>query len=55
MWILCHVPCPTPDGQTARDPYEKRVTGISADMQASAVRHGCRFHQALKGASRSLL
>lgn len=46
MWILFQVPCPTPDGQTARDLYEKRVQGISPEMQASAVRHGCRFHRA---------
>ncbi len=46
MWILFHVPCPTPDGRTARDLYEKRVKWISPEMQASAVRHGCRFHQA---------
>lgn len=46
MWVLFHVPCPTPDSQTARDLYEKRVTGITTDMQASARRHGCRFHRA---------
>ena len=40
------VPCPTPDGQTSRDLYDKRVGWISADMQASARRHGCLFHQA---------
>lgn len=40
------VPCPTPDGQTARDLYDKRVQRISPDMQASARRHGCSFHQA---------
>jgi len=46
MWVLFHVPCPTPDGQTARDLYEKRVTAITPEMQASAVSHGCRFHRA---------
>jgi len=46
MWILFTVPCPTPDGQTARDLYEKRLTWISPEMQASAREHGCRFHQA---------
>ena len=46
MWILFTVPSPTPDGQTARSLYEKRIGWISADMQASARRHGCRFHQA---------
>ena len=46
MWILFQVPCPTPGGQTARDLYDKRVAMITPEMQASAVRHGCRFHQA---------
>jgi hypothetical protein len=46
MWVLFRAPCPTPDGQTARDLYEKRVTGISAAMRASAVEHGCTFHRA---------
>jgi hypothetical protein len=46
MWVLFHVPCPTPDGETARELYEKRVVGITPEMQASAVAHGCRFHRA---------
>jgi hypothetical protein len=46
MWVLFRVPCPTPDGKTAKDLYEKRVTGITREMQESAVRHGCRFHRA---------
>jgi hypothetical protein len=46
MWILFHVPCPTPDGQTAVDLYGKRVTAITSAMQDSARSHGCRFHQA---------
>lgn len=46
MWILFQVPCPTPDGQTARDLYDKRVRMITPEMQASARGHGCRFHQA---------
>lgn len=46
MWVLFHVPCPTPDGQTARDLYDKRVEKITPAMQASARRHGCRFHRA---------
>jgi hypothetical protein len=46
MWVLFHVPCPTPDGQSAADLYNKRVRMITSDMQASAVAHGCRFHQA---------
>ncbi len=46
MWLLFRVPCPTPDGQTARDLYDKRVTGITDAMRASALEHGCRFHRA---------
>jgi hypothetical protein len=46
MWILFQVPCPTPDGQSARDLYEKRVRWITPEMQTSARAHGCRFHQA---------
>src|SRR3954462_12402180 len=46
MWVLFSVPCPTPDGQTARDLYEKRLTWITDDMRASARELGCRFHRA---------
>jgi len=46
MWMLFQVPCPTPDGQTARDLYEKRVVRITPVMQESARSHGCRFHRA---------
>jgi len=46
MWILFMVPCPTPDGRSAKDLYEKRLTWISPAMQESAASHGCRFHQA---------
>jgi len=46
VWILFQVPCPTPDGETAKGLYGKRVTGISPQMQASAEQHGCRFHRA---------
>ena len=46
MWILFHVACPTAAGETARDLYAKRVTGITPQMQASAVEHGCTFHRA---------
>jgi hypothetical protein len=46
MWVLFRVPCPTPDGQTAEDLYEKRVRGITPEMQESAISHGCRFHRA---------
>lgn len=46
MWVLFRVPCPTPDGRTAKDLYQSRVAGISAEMQMSAARHGCTFHRA---------
>ena len=46
MWVIFHVPCPTPDGQTAKQLYEKRLTMITPAMQTSAMEHGCRFHQA---------
>ena len=46
MWILFTVPCPTPDGRSARDLYERRLTWITEDMRASAREHGCRFHRA---------
>ena len=46
MWVLFMVPCPTPDGTTAQDLYQKRVDWISDAMRASAMEHGCRFHRA---------
>jgi len=46
VWVLFHVPCPTPDGQTAQDLYEKRLTWISDEMRASARELGCTFHRA---------
>jgi hypothetical protein len=46
MWMLFMAPCPTPDDQTARDLYQKRVDGITDGMRASAERLGCRFHRA---------
>jgi hypothetical protein len=46
MWVLFQVPCPTKDGQTAQDLYNKRVIGITEAMMASAKSHGCRFHRA---------
>ena len=46
MWILFTVPCPTLEGQTAHDLYDKRVHWISPGMQDSARSLGCRFHQA---------
>jgi hypothetical protein len=45
-WFLFRAPAPTPDGQTARDLYEKRLTWITDEMRASAREHGCRFHRA---------
>ena len=32
MWILFNVPCPTPDGRSAKDLYERRLTWISPEM-----------------------
>ncbi len=46
MWVLFQVPCPTPDGQTAQDLYEKRLTWITDEMRASARVHGCTYHRA---------
>jgi hypothetical protein len=45
MWVLFHVPSPTPDGQSARDLYDKRVAWITDAMRASAREHGCTFHR----------
>lgn len=53
MWILFAVPCPTPDGRSAGDLYEKRVRWISDEMRASARSHGCRFHRAWHAADGS--
>ena len=46
MWVLFMVPCPTPDGRTAQDLYDRRLTWITDDMRASAGELGCRFHRA---------
>jgi hypothetical protein len=46
MWVLFRAPCPTPDGRTAQDLYEKRLTWITDEMRASAREHGCTFHRA---------
>jgi len=46
MWVLFQVPCPTSDGQTAVDLYQKRVRMITSQMKADAVAKGCRFHRA---------
>ena len=53
MWMLFHAPCPTPDGRTARELYEKRITWITDAMRASAVEHGCTFHRAWHAADGS--
>ena len=37
MWVLFQVPCPTPDGRTAEDLYQKRVRMISPEMKALVV------------------
>jgi hypothetical protein len=46
MWVLFRVPCPTPDGRSAKDLYERRIPWIIPEIQASAREHGCRFHRA---------
>ena len=46
VWVMFHVPCPTPDGQTAEDLYRKRIDWISPAMQQSARELGCTFHRA---------
>lgn len=46
MWVLFRVPCPTPDGRTARDLYDKRIRWIDDPMRASARELGCTFHPA---------
>ena len=46
MWVLFRVPCPTPEGRTAQELYQKRVDRIDEAMRASAQEHGCAFHRA---------
>jgi hypothetical protein len=53
IWILFRVPAPTPDGRSARDLYQRRVDGITPEMQASAAEHGCTFHRAWHAADGS--
>jgi hypothetical protein len=53
VWILFTVPCPTPDGRTAEDRYQKRVRLIDDEMSASAVELGCSFHRAWHSADGS--
>ena len=45
-WILFRAPTPTPDGRTAQDLYERRLTWITDEMRESARGYGCRFHRA---------
>lgn len=44
--VLFRVPCPTPDGQSAADLYQKRVGWITDEMRSDARAHGCRYHRA---------
>jgi hypothetical protein len=53
MWVLFHVPAPTPDGRSARDLYEVRVSRIDEAMRTSARGHGCTFHRAWHAADDS--
>jgi hypothetical protein len=53
MWVLFTAPCPTPDGRTARDLYERRLTWIDDAMRESAREHGCTFHRAWAAADGS--
>jgi hypothetical protein len=46
MWVLFYVRCPTPEGQTARDLFDKRIDMIGDGMRASARDLGCTFHRA---------
>ena len=41
MWVLFQVPCPTQDGQTAKQLYEKRIPWITEGMQLSAMWRSC--------------
>ena len=43
MWVLFSAPA---GEQSAREMYEKRLTRITEDMQASAAELGCTFHRA---------
>jgi hypothetical protein len=45
MWMLFYVPCPTPDGQSAEELYQKRLKALTPEMKADARQHGCRFHR----------
>ena len=45
-WMLFVAPTPTPDGRSAEDLYERRLTWITDEMRADARARGCRFHRA---------
>lgn len=52
-WMLFSVPCPTPAEATAAQLLQKRIDGITPEMQQSARLHGCRFHRAWAAADGS--
>ena len=52
-WMMFTVPCPTPSGETADQLLQKRIDGITAEMQASARELGCTFHRAWITSDRS--
>jgi hypothetical protein len=45
MWMLFYVPCPTPDGHTAENLYQKRRNLLTPELKADAREHGCHFHR----------
>ena len=52
-WMMFTVPCPTPSGETADELLQKRIDGITPEMQASARELGCTFHRAWVSSDRS--
>lgn len=54
VWMMFTAPCPTPAGKTAEQMVREREIGISAEMQASAREHGCRFHRCWSTADGSM-
>jgi hypothetical protein len=52
-WMMFTVPCPTPSGETADQLLQKRIDGITPEMQASATELGCTFHRAWVTSDRS--
>ena len=51
MWLLFRAPA---GDQTAKEMYEKRLTWITSEMQASAEELGCTFHRAWYAADGSM-